>query len=162
VEAGFKCFSTLLFISVPLSISAYIPQHPAIFPLGAVKSSIVIPVKNQKNCCVRNTETNSEYVSVGSSSKPKAKGASWEFLEQKCQPTTDRKYEETMEPSGKLVDLATASRMERESENKLSRKLPRNLGRFHEGAWYCGCAEDCLAIHAAVGGGTKIAGKWCR
>jgi hypothetical protein len=162
VEAAFKCFSTLLFISVPLSMSSYIPQHPAIFPLGAVKSSIVIPVKIQKNCCVRNTETNSEHVSVGCSSKPEEKGTSWEFLEQECQPTADKKYEEAMELSGKPVNLVTATRMERESESEPASKLPRNLGRFHEGRWYCDCAEDCLAICRVAGGGTENAGKRCR
>jgi hypothetical protein len=162
VEAAFKCFSTLLFISVPLSMSSYIPQHPAIFPLGAVKSSIVIPVKNRKNCCVRNTETNSEHVSVGGSSKPEEKGTSWKILEQECQPTTDKKYEETIELSGKPVYLTTATRMERESESEPARKLRRNLGSFYEGTWYCDCAEDCLAIHKVAGRATENAGKWCR
>jgi hypothetical protein len=52
VEAGFKCFSSLLLITVPLSMWSYMPQHPAIFALGAVKSSIIIPPKclNKESC----------------------------------------------------------------------------------------------------------------
>jgi hypothetical protein len=52
VEAGFKCFSSLLLITVPLSMWSYMPQHPAIFALGAVKSSIMIPPKcqNKESC----------------------------------------------------------------------------------------------------------------
>jgi hypothetical protein len=48
IEASFKCSSTLLLITAPLSMSSYIPQHPAIFTLGTVKSSIVLPL-NERN-----------------------------------------------------------------------------------------------------------------
>jgi hypothetical protein len=50
VEGGFECLSTLLFITIPLSMSSYIPQHPAIFPLGAVKSSFILPLERRKKC----------------------------------------------------------------------------------------------------------------
>ena len=52
VEAGFKCFSTLLLITIPLSMWSYMPQHPAIFALGAVRSSIMLPPKrrSKKSC----------------------------------------------------------------------------------------------------------------
>ncbi|KAH8782460.1 hypothetical protein BGZ57DRAFT_758998, partial [Hyaloscypha finlandica] len=36
IEAGFKCFSTLVFITVPISMRAYVPDNPAIFYLGTV------------------------------------------------------------------------------------------------------------------------------
>jgi hypothetical protein len=44
VEASFKCLSTLILASVPLSMSSYMPQHPAIFSLGIVESSIIMPL----------------------------------------------------------------------------------------------------------------------
>lgn len=48
VEASFKCLSTLLFITVPLSMQAYIPENTAIFYLGTVLSPIMLPLKNKK------------------------------------------------------------------------------------------------------------------
>jgi len=38
VEAGFKSFSTLIVISVPLSIFSNLPRHPAIVSLGPISS----------------------------------------------------------------------------------------------------------------------------
>jgi len=45
VEAGYKCLSTLVFITMPLSMWPYMPQNLAIFPLGNVKSSIILPLE---------------------------------------------------------------------------------------------------------------------
>jgi hypothetical protein len=109
VEAAFKCSSTLLLISVPLSMSSYILQHPAIFPLGFVKSSIIIPVNNRKNLCVRSTNINCERVPMGGSGKHGEMDAPWEFHEQESQPTTDKEHEDAMELSGKPVELKTAT-----------------------------------------------------
>ena len=67
VEASFKCFSTLLLITVPLSMSSYIPQHLAIFALGAVKSPIGLPLNE------RNTITKEENVKGSSASPNRAK-----------------------------------------------------------------------------------------
>jgi hypothetical protein len=125
VEAAFKCFSTLLFISIPLSMSSYIPQHPAIFPLGAIKSSIIIPVKNWKKPCVRNVETNSERVSIDSSRKQGEISASWEFLEEKCKPTADKEHEDAMGLSGRPVDLATATHLNEIAKVDLGTDTPQ-------------------------------------
>ena len=43
IEAGFKCFSTVVLLTVPCPMGAYIPQHLAVLPLGLVKSSIILP-----------------------------------------------------------------------------------------------------------------------
>jgi hypothetical protein len=126
VEATFKCFSTLVFISVPLSMSSYIPQHPAIFPLGAVKSSIIILVQNRKNCWVKNTETDGERVSMGGFSKPGETVASSEFLEQERQSTADKEYEEVvMELSETPANLATAT-----DKNKIA-KIDLGIATHH-------------------------------
>ena len=53
VEASFECFSTLLLVTLPLSMASYMPQHPAIFPLGAVKSSIIFPLVGNDLSLVR-------------------------------------------------------------------------------------------------------------
>jgi hypothetical protein len=39
VEAGFNSFSTLLIVTIPLSLSAYLPWDPAIISLGPVTTS---------------------------------------------------------------------------------------------------------------------------
>ena len=44
IEASYKCFSTLIFVTMPLTMQAYMLKHPAVMALGAVKSSITIPV----------------------------------------------------------------------------------------------------------------------
>jgi hypothetical protein len=49
IEASFKCFSTLILFTVPSSMSAYMLQHPAVFPLGAVTSSIILPFSKKGN-----------------------------------------------------------------------------------------------------------------
>jgi hypothetical protein len=54
-----KCFSTLVLITIPLSISSYIPKHPAIFPLGNVKSSIMLPSEHQNNHSCRHEDDSS-------------------------------------------------------------------------------------------------------
>jgi hypothetical protein len=38
IEAGFDSFSTLLILSIPFSLSAYMPFDPAVVPLGPIKS----------------------------------------------------------------------------------------------------------------------------
>jgi len=48
IEAGFKCFSTLVFITVPISMRAYVPDNPAIFYLGTVLSPITLPLKKRE------------------------------------------------------------------------------------------------------------------
>jgi hypothetical protein len=60
VEAGFKCFSTLLLITMPLSMCSYMPQHAAIYSLGPVKSSIILPPKEP----VENPSQNKECVVI--------------------------------------------------------------------------------------------------
>jgi hypothetical protein len=47
VEAGFKCFSTFLLITLPLSMCAFLPQHPAIYALRTVNSPIILPEEQQ-------------------------------------------------------------------------------------------------------------------
>ncbi|KAH7348510.1 hypothetical protein BKA65DRAFT_500745 [Rhexocercosporidium sp. MPI-PUGE-AT-0058] len=42
IEASYKCFSTLVFITVPLAMQAYMPKDPAIMALGPVNSSIIL------------------------------------------------------------------------------------------------------------------------
>ncbi len=49
IEASFKCFSSLVLFTVPSSMSAYMLQHPAVFPLGAVTSSIILPFSKKGN-----------------------------------------------------------------------------------------------------------------
>lgn len=49
IEASFDAFSTLLLITLPLAMWSYIPQDPAIFALGPVKSSIILPINNGNN-----------------------------------------------------------------------------------------------------------------
>jgi len=44
VEAGFDSFSTLLIVSMPLSLSAYMPRDPAIMALGPINSGNLAPV----------------------------------------------------------------------------------------------------------------------
>jgi len=43
VEAGFKSWSTIVLISLPLSMTSYIPRDLAIVFLGPIKSSIMVP-----------------------------------------------------------------------------------------------------------------------
>ena len=50
IEASFKCFSTLVLISIPSSMSAYMIQHPAVLPLGAVLLSIILTPWKVGNC----------------------------------------------------------------------------------------------------------------
>jgi hypothetical protein len=59
VKASFKCFSTLLLITAPLPMYPYILQHPAIFFLGAVTSSIVLPEHRKCPFFRHNEETSS-------------------------------------------------------------------------------------------------------
>ena len=49
VEAAFKCDSTLLLVSLPMSVWTYFPDDPAIIPLGRVLSSNLIAVKGIYN-----------------------------------------------------------------------------------------------------------------
>lgn len=60
IEASFKCFSTLVFITVPLSMRAYIPDNPAIFYLGTVLSPITLPLKKRE---LDSLQTNDEVIS---------------------------------------------------------------------------------------------------
>ena len=46
VEAGFDSFSSLLIVSVPISLSLYIPQDPAVLCLGPITSSNLISQRN--------------------------------------------------------------------------------------------------------------------
>ena len=57
VEAGFKCFSTLILITVPIAMCSYIPQDHAMFFLGPVKSPIIFPAEAQPVSICRNEET---------------------------------------------------------------------------------------------------------
>ncbi|KAH7400228.1 hypothetical protein BKA64DRAFT_477638 [Cadophora sp. MPI-SDFR-AT-0126] len=41
IEAGFSSFSSLILISVPIAMQAYIPTHPAVFCLGPITSKNV-------------------------------------------------------------------------------------------------------------------------
>jgi hypothetical protein len=43
VEAGFDSFSSLLIVSVPISLSIYVPRDPAVVCLGPITSSNLIP-----------------------------------------------------------------------------------------------------------------------
>lgn len=43
IEAAFKSFSTMIFVSLPLSMTSYIPSSHAINFLGPVRSSIMLP-----------------------------------------------------------------------------------------------------------------------
>jgi hypothetical protein len=45
IEAAFKCNSTLLLVSLPMAVWTYLPDHPAIIPLGQVHSSNLIAAK---------------------------------------------------------------------------------------------------------------------
>jgi hypothetical protein len=38
IEAGYKSFSSILIISIPINLSLYIPQDPAIIKIGPVTS----------------------------------------------------------------------------------------------------------------------------
>jgi hypothetical protein len=42
VEAGFDSFSSLLIVSVPISLSIYVPRDPAVIRLGPITSSNLI------------------------------------------------------------------------------------------------------------------------
>jgi len=42
VEAGFDSFSSLLIVSVPISLSIYVPRDPAVICLGPITSSNLI------------------------------------------------------------------------------------------------------------------------
>lgn len=44
IEAGFDSFSTLLIVSIPFALSAYIPSHPAIMSLGPISSENKIEI----------------------------------------------------------------------------------------------------------------------
>ena len=41
IEGGFKSFSSVIIISVPIAMQAYIPSHPAVFCLGPITSNIM-------------------------------------------------------------------------------------------------------------------------
>jgi hypothetical protein len=56
IEGSFKCFSTLVFITVPLSMRAYIPDDPAIFYLGTTLSPMAIPLKKQELSSIQTEE----------------------------------------------------------------------------------------------------------
>jgi hypothetical protein len=60
VEAGFKCDSTLVLMSLPLSLWPYLPQHPAIFLLGLIKSSNLLTAKHQNPNTLGNEVCSSE------------------------------------------------------------------------------------------------------
>jgi hypothetical protein len=45
VEAGFGSFSTLLIVSLPMALTAYLPRDPAITFLGPITSSNQMPIK---------------------------------------------------------------------------------------------------------------------
>ncbi len=60
VEAGFKCDSTLLFVSLPLSLWAYLPQNAAIFPLGTIRSSNLLTAKHENPNTLGNEVCSSE------------------------------------------------------------------------------------------------------
>jgi hypothetical protein len=55
VEAGFKSDSTLLLVSVPLSFWPYLPQRPATFLLGPIRSSNLMALRDP-NLARRPTE----------------------------------------------------------------------------------------------------------
>ncbi len=46
VEAAFSCDSTLLIVSLPLSLWTSLPDHPAVMPLGPVRSSNLLALDN--------------------------------------------------------------------------------------------------------------------
>jgi hypothetical protein len=46
VEAGFDSFSSLLIVSVPISLSIYVPRDPAVICLGPITSSNLIRVRH--------------------------------------------------------------------------------------------------------------------
>ncbi|KAG4437821.1 hypothetical protein IFR05_006708 [Cadophora sp. M221] len=43
IEAGFNSFSSVVILSVPIAMSAFIPTHPAVFCLGPITSRNVFP-----------------------------------------------------------------------------------------------------------------------
>lgn len=79
VEGGFECFSTLLLITIPLSMSSYIPQHPAIFPLGAVKSSFILPFEKRNKCPMQSEHYGSNIVPMDGANTKRESPLSAEF-----------------------------------------------------------------------------------
>jgi hypothetical protein len=72
VEAGFKCFSTLIFITMPLSMCSYIPRHQAVYFLGTVRSSIMLPLEEPQTTPFRDGD---EISSSASTTGPTAGAA---------------------------------------------------------------------------------------
>lgn len=60
VEAGFKCFSTLMLVTMPIAMCSYIPQNDAVFFLGGVNSPVMLPLESQSQSLNISTEKSAD------------------------------------------------------------------------------------------------------
>jgi hypothetical protein len=108
VEAGFDSFSSLLIVSIPISLSAYLSYNPAVSCLGPITSSnLVVPVP-QRPFETPVAETYEDHISddvVAFAGSPGLKGPREIMMER---ATREQKRKEEQETERPEVDDATS------------------------------------------------------
>lgn len=144
VEAGFKCFSTLLLITIPLSMRSYIPQYPAIFFLGAVKSSIMLPSEQLINQPSRNKDNGSAYITL-QGAKDKGRVVSLTGCKSELKPgeiadQVDGKPDDSINPTSSEVSKHEEEIMDHRSQS-LGETF-KDVSAFEESELATICAEN--------------------
>lgn len=124
IEASYKCFSTLIFVTMPLAMQAYMLKHPAVMALGAVKSSITIPVLAKAEECQAQKASTNETIAARKINEDESSPRQYQENWTTEMPTWDKAEDEfstKIALTPKVGELITLLRSSLQPSSKLAR-----------------------------------------